>query len=172
MIISVITLIMGMIFYALYHKLIIIRLPVRRASLAERRSAFRKPVRLWYHTGTSWINDDKELIFSANTQSTLQDIVASWLSFVEEEKGLSHKVSVESVMVDAHKHTAYISFDHSPFTENQPTYDKLMFLEGLLRTLKGSTIPLKKVQFLVHHTPLQDRQLDFTHTWPISGYTS
>ena len=75
----------GMLFYAFYNKLIIIRLPVRRDALFERRSAFRKRIPLWYYSGRDFVKDDKELIFSANTQSTLQDIVASWLSYDEEE---------------------------------------------------------------------------------------
>ncbi len=172
MAISLAMLLLGMIFYAFYNKLIIIRLPVRRSALFERRSAFRKRVHLWYFNGTSFVKDDKELIFSANTQSTLQDIVASWLSYVEEEQGLPQKTSVQSVMLDAQKNTAYISFDRSPFITKQSTYSKHMFLEGLLKTLKGSTIPLKKIQFLVHHKPLDDRDLDFSHAWTINGYTS
>ncbi len=169
---SIAMLLAGMLFYAFYNKLIIIRLPVRGAALFERRSAFRKQVPLWYFNGTTFVKDDKELIFSANIQSTLTDIVASWLSYVEEEQGLVEKVSVQSVMLDANKNTAYISFDGTPFTENQSTQSKLMFLEGLLRTLKDSTIPLKKVQFLVHHKPLYDRDLDFSHPWTIQGYSS
>ncbi len=172
LLISIAMLLLGMLFYGFYNKLIIIRLPVRRASLFERRSAFRKQVPLYHFNGSTFVKDDKELIFSANTQSTLQDIVASWLSYVEEEQGLPKKVSVQSVMIDAQKNTGYISFDKTPFTENQSTYSKLMFLEGLLKTLKGSTISLKKVQFLVHHKPLHDRDLDFSHAWTINGYTS
>lgn len=160
----------GMLFYAFYNKLIIIRLPVQRAALFERRSAFRKQVPLWYFNGSSYIKDDKELIISSNTQSTLQDIVASWLSFIEEEQGLPNKTSVQAVMLDAHKHTAYISFDRKPFAEKQSTYEKLMFIEGLLKTLKDSPVPLKKVQILVHHTPLEDPHLDFSKAWSISGY--
>ena len=170
--ISIAMLLLGMLFYAFYNKLIIIRLPVRRGALFERRSAFRKQIPLWHFTGTSFVKDDKELIFSANTQSTLQDIVASWLSYVDEEHGLPQKASVQAVMMDAQKNTCYISFNKSPFNENQSTFCKLMFLEGLLRTLKSSSIQLKKVQFLVHHKPLHDRDLDFSHAWTINGYTS
>ncbi len=173
MLISIATLAAGMLFYGFYNKLIIIRLPMNNRTLPlEHRYARRRKTRLWYWNGERFIKDDKELIYSANTQNTLADIVASWLSFLEEEGGLPKKIAVQSVLLDIQKQTAFISFDRNPFLKEQSAYEKLMFLESLLKTLRDSTIPIKKVQFLANHKPIEDLQLDFDRTWTINGYTN
>ena len=136
----------------------------------DHRYAHRRKTRLWYFNGERFIYEDKELIFSANTQATLADLVASWLSLLDEEQLLTKKVAVQSVMLDPQKTTAFISFDQNPFEKWFSTHAKLMFLQGLLKTLKESTIPLKKVQFLVQHAPLKDHHLDCVHPWTIEGY--
>ncbi len=159
----------GMLFYGFYNKLIIIRLPSRKLHLVH-RYAQRRVTRLWYWNGERYIKDDKELIYSANTQNTLTDLVASWLSFLEEEQALKKKIEVQSVMLDIQKNTAYISFTQNPLEKSQSAYEKLMFFESLLKTLRDSSIPIKKVQFLAQHKPIQDPQFDFARPWTISGY--
>ena len=173
MLISAATLLAGMLFYGFYNKLIIIRLPMTNRKLpTEHRYARRRQTRLWYYNGERYVKDDKELIYSANTQNTLTDLVASWLSFVEEEQGLLKKVSVQSVLLDIQKQTAFISFDRNPFEKEQSVYEKLMFIESLLKTLKDSSIEIKKVQFLAQHKPIDDEQLDFSRAWTVNGYTT
>ena len=169
-VISTLMFFIGMLFYGFYNDLIIIRLPYKTQNAVFEHRAQRQQTPLWYWNGEKFISEEKELIFSPDTQKTLKDLIAMWLTHLEEEQGLSKMVAVQSVMLDPNMQTAFISFDRSPFKKSQSTYLKLMFLEGLLKTLKDSGIPLKKAQFLVNHTPLQDRHLDFSHAWSINGY--
>lgn len=160
----------GMLFYGFYNKLIIIRLPQRTYDARYDRRAFRRSTRLTYYNGERLIDEDRELIYSADLQTTMQDLVAAWLTLLDEERLLSKKVGVQSVILDPHKNTAFISFTTNPFTRKQSTYEKLMFIEGLLRSLRASNIPLKKVQLLAGHTPIIDDHLDFSHAWTVQGY--
>lgn len=160
----------GMIFYGFYNNLIIIRLPYKTQNAVFEHRAHRQHTPLWFWNGEKFISEDKELIISSDTQKTLKDLVSMWLTHLEEEQGLAKMVAVQSVMLDLNAQTAFISFDRSPFKRAQSTFLKLMFLEGLLKTLKESSIPMKKIQFLVNHAPLQDRHLDFSHPWTLEGY--
>lgn len=171
LLISFATLGIGMLFYGLYNKLIIIQLPTHRKSPAlEQRNAQAKPLRLWYWNGEQFAKEDKELIYTGNVQDTLADLVSRWLSLLEEEHTLSKKVTVQSVLLDLHNTTAFISFTRNPLKKELSTHDKIMFFEALLKTLRESDIQLKKVQFLANHKPIQDLHLDFDRAWSITGY--
>lgn len=166
------TLGVGMLFYGFYNKLIIIQLPKHRQTQAlEQRHAQHKPIRLWYWNGEQFAKEDKELIYSGNLQDTLSDLVSRWLSVLEEESALTKKVTVQSVLLDTHNTTAYISFSRNPLKKEYSTHEKIMFFEALLKTLRESGIQLKKVQFLANHKPIQDAHLDFDRAWAITGYT-
>jgi hypothetical protein len=172
LILSAIMVLGGMLFYGFYNKLIIIRLPLKGGAPLAHRQAHKKQTRIWYWDGEHLVHDDKKLIFSEDTQVTLTNLVASWLSLLDEEQLLSKKVVLQSVMLDPQNTTAYISFDQSPFKKSDSTYTKLMAIEGLLRTMRESKISLTKVQLLGDHTPLADAHLDFSHPWTLTGYAS
>lgn len=162
----------GMLFYGFYNNLIIIQLPQRKGLShgTEQRHAQHKPLTLWYWDGKQLIKEEKELIYSSNMQDTLADLVARWLSVLEEEHLLTKKVTVQSVLLDTQNTTAYISFDRTPLAKELSTHDKLMTIESLLKTLRDSDFPLKKVQFLANHKPMHDVHLDFERPWAIQGY--
>lgn len=171
--ISIAMLGIGMLFYGFYHKLIIIQLPKQSISSqgSDQRNAQHKNVRIFYWDGEQLAQEDKELIYSGNMQSTLAELVSRWLSVLEEEKLLSKKVTVQSVLLDIQSTTAYISFDRNPLKKELSTYEKLMIIESLLKTLKESDSKLHKVQFLANHKPIQDVHLDFERPWVIQGYS-
>jgi hypothetical protein len=83
---------------------------------------------------------------------------------------MEKKVSLQSVVPSPSGVEAYISFDRNPFTKNQSTYEKFMWIEGLLKTVRENGIQLQSIYFLVHHQPLTDFHLDFSNAWPISGF--
>lgn len=162
----------GLLFYGLYNELIILRLPFKASrQAAEQGQSQRKIMKLTYWNGTSFANEEKEILYSDNSIRTLTDLITSWLSTLEEEHMMPKKVSLQSVMLDASGSEAYISFDRNPLLKEKSTYQKLMWVEGLLKTIKESGLPLKGVRILVYAKPLNDTHLDFNHAWPLSGYS-
>ena len=171
--ISIVMLLSGILFYGFYNNYIIIRWPTRNVEVtAKHPLAHRRQVRLYYWNGKHLIYEDKKIIFSSDVQLALSDLTVSWLSFLYEEEILSKKIAIQAGMVDEQKQIAYISLNQSPFRKNQSTFEKLMMIEGLLKTVQESKIPITRIQFLVHHSPLNDYHLDFTHPWPVTGYLS
>jgi hypothetical protein len=43
-------------------------------------------------------------------------------------------------------------------------------IEGLLKTLRENDIKIQRIHFLLHHQPLVDYHLDFSHPWPLEGF--
>lgn len=162
----------GLFFYGLYNELIILRLPFKASRQpTELGQSQRKLMKLTYWNGEAFATEEKEILYSSNSTRTLTDLINSWLSTLEEEHLMPKKVSLQSVMLDASGQEAFISFDRNPLLKEKSTYQKLMWVEGLLKTIQGSGIPLKTVRLLVYAKPLNDTHLDFNHAWPLSGYS-
>ncbi len=162
----------GMLFYGIYNELIIVRLPFKRVGTpVEQNESQRKLTKLIYWNGETFATEEKELLYSKNSLQTLNGLIASWLTVQEEEHFMPKKVTLQSVMVDASGHESYISFDRNPLPKEKSAYQKLLWVEGLLKTIKQSGIPIESIRLLVYSKPLHDTHLDFSHPWPISGYS-
>ncbi len=171
LILSGATLITGMLFYGIYNELVIVHLTSKKGILpAKQSTATRKNVKLIYPSGEKFITEEKELLISSNLPRTLQDVVTSWLTILQEEHPLPKKVAVQAVMTDKSGSEAYISFDSNFLSNEQSTYQKLMVIEGLLKTFKENKFPITSVRFLVNYKRLNDPHLDFSHSWPVTGY--
>ncbi len=171
LVISLVTLVIGMLFYGLYNELIIIRLPSKKGgSIIEHSTSQRKTTKLIYWNNSSFVTEEKGVLISTDLTTTLYNLIMSWLTLLEEENPRQKKVSVQSIMLDKTGTELFLSFDRNPLTKELSTYQKLCWIEGLLRTLALQNLPIKTVQFLVHHKPLNDPHLDFSHAWPITGY--
>src|SRR5690606_23993747 len=92
------------------------------------------------------------------------------LTLLEEEQVLEKKASLQSVTQSISSNDVYISFDRTPFNEDAPTFDKLMIIESILKTLRENGITIPNIYFLVHHQIMKDLHLDFSHAWPIEGF--
>lgn len=169
------TCISGMLFYALYNEIIIIRFPWTTNVYTRSDLEIQKKIyTLVFWHNNSWKTEHKPLISSENKTQTLTYLISSWLSMLEEEHVFAHrgyrKVSLQSVMLDPAGHEAFLSFDRSPFLKESSTSQKLLWIEGLLRTIRENNVSLSSVRLLAHHQPLHDQHLDFDRAWPISGF--
>lgn len=171
LIISSAMLLIGMLFYGIYNDLILIRLPFAQLSAPFHTQTNRKTINLTYWNGTKWIAEEKEILFSSAIARTLQELITSWLTLLEEDRRTMKKVSLQSALIDQAGTEAFISFDRNPLAKEQSTLDKLLWLEGLLNTIRASGLPIQTVRFLVNGKPLIDTHLDFSHSWPVTGYT-
>jgi hypothetical protein len=169
--ISCIALIAGFTFYSIYNDLIIIKFPFKKTlhPLSE-LNIQKKNVKLIYWHNNKWQTEEKELLNSDNTNTTITYLMTSWLNTLFDEHIISKNVEVQSVMLDASHNEVYISFDRNPFGKESSTYEKLMFIQGLLRTLQTNTTRIQHVRLLVHYKPIHDYHLDFSRPWPITGF--
>ncbi len=160
-------------YFAYNQQWIIINLPKKNATQKEQQNVVqitKKRITRFYWNNDAWHAEETELLWSDDKADTLIHVITCWLALLDEEKVMEKKVSLQSVLVSPSGCEAYISFDRNPFTKNQSTYAKLMWVEGLLKTIRENGIKVQMIHFLVHHQPLSDFHLDFTNPWPIAGF--
>jgi hypothetical protein len=169
-IISALMLIIGIGAYAFYNEVIIIRIPTRKAHyISNEIDRHKKKYALFIRKDNNWHKEEKELITTSKKLEMLTYLITNWLQFATEEK-MQKKTLLESIMLDNNQVEAYIDFDRNPFSKESSTYEKWMWIESLLKTLKESGIQIQSVKFLVNHKQLFDYHLDFSQAWPITGF--
>lgn len=160
--------------YFLYNQqLIIIKSPFGKTyekHAIEQVIAQKKKIKhfFWHHD--AWRQEIAEILWSDQKVQALCALITSWLTIVEEEKINTKKISLQSIALSTTQQEVFCSFDRNPFNKQQSTYEKLMWIEGLLKTIRESGIKVQHIRFLVHHQPMHDAHLDFSNAWPVSGF--
>ena len=172
LLLSIVLFCAGLLFYSLFNEILLIRLPFKTSlNPLDQDQSQRKITKFFVWNGETYVTEEKEILYSDNTIRTLENIVSSWLTVLEEEKLMPKKVSLQSIMISSSGKEAYISFDRNPLTKDKSIYHKIKWIEGLLKTFKESKLSIESVHFLVHAKPLNDVHLDFNHSWPLHGYS-
>ena len=162
----------GIAYYALQTGLVIIQVPsygIDRSN-NEYVGTTQKNIMLYYWSQGSFKHEATTVIDSDNKADTLRYIVTSWLTVFEQSGCLAKKIGLETVMLSSSESDVYISFERTIFAKNEPTFDKWMCAEALLKTIHDARVGINRVHFFVHHQPLVDAHLDFSQAWPIHGF--
>lgn len=169
LILSLICLIAGGLFFALYHGYIVIR--TTRTNYQKPISPIEKrTINLYFHKhGKARKEQVSVLWYGNNTQKTISHVANRWLRLAEEEQLPYQAVSLQSVIATL-SHEAYLSFDRSPFFKSISTVHKLQWIEDLLQTLRKAKTGIAALYFLSNHAPLDDTTLDFKIPWPLTGF--
>ncbi|MFC1842729.1 hypothetical protein ACFLYU_03675 [Candidatus Dependentiae bacterium] len=163
----------GALFFAVYHGWILFSFPSYKSAVRKTIIQMRpekKDVMLHYWHNKKWCSEKVNLLWSQDKSKNIKYVVNSWLNLLEEEEIMEYKVSLRTALTSRSSDQAYLSFDRNPLPKNSSTYDKLMWLEGILKTIRENDITLQTVYFLFHHQIMQDYHLDFSSPWPISGF--
>lgn len=161
----------GLLVYAYHHSLLIIRWPWHQPlESSSYHHATKKTIALHYWHHGSWHTEKNQLIITDNAAKALTYLINTWLTLLDEEKIMRKKIELQTALVSPTGHELFLSFDRTPFGPQQSTYEKWMWVEGLLKTIKAHTTSIDRVSILVRHKPLQDMHLDFSNAWPITGF--
>lgn len=163
----------GIIFFAFQESWIIINIPQTTIwQNLQKPQTVQLDSKFFAFKNNQWIHEIKQVIKTDKQTETIQNIVNSWLLFLEEEHILTKTITVESVVLSPTKKIAFISFDHNLFIPQATTYECLMLIEAILKTMRENKIDLQSIQFLIHHKPWTDHRLNMQIAWPITGYTN
>ena len=170
-IILIASFITGMFFYGIYQELIIIHFGTfKKTVIQETKKAERKVIDLHFWKNNSWKKESVQIMWSEDKAATLHYIVNQWLNVLDEEEILDKKVILQDVCLNQSKTIGYLSFDRYPFNRESSTHNKYMMIEGLLKTVRESSLQIQQLHFLIHHKPLVDPHLNFAHPWPLHGF--
>ena len=165
--------ILGALLFALYNGWIIVRYPSYHSEVAEqlsKKAVVKKDVKLIFWHNNKWHTENTHLIWQYDKARTLDYLINTWLTLLDEDSIMDKKVSLQAALLASSDQEPYLSFDRPPFTKAASTFEKWMWIEGLLKTIRENGIALQRVHFLVHHQPMRDSHLDFSHPWPVTGF--
>ena len=133
-------------------------------------SVVKRQGKLFFWNKGKWNHESAEILLSHNLTDTISYIANKWLTLLEEEGLMAKRVAVSHVLIHGSGKEVYISFDRYPFNKEHSCYEKWMWVEGLLKTLRENDIAISHIDFKVRHMPLQDYHLDFSNPWPLQGF--
>ncbi len=164
----------GGLLYALYYNIVIIRWPSSSSQAVTTSTSVipKKLIILFFFKNNRWYQEEKQLIWPDNKYIQIMHILINWLIVLDEEEVTHKKISLQTALLSPSENDVYISFDRNPFSKESSTYEKMMLVESLLKTIRENKINIQNIYFLVHHIPLNDYHLDFSQPWPITGYIS
>jgi hypothetical protein len=156
--------------FAYMREWVIIRIPQIQSVEYQEPHIKKQQVSLWFWQQNRWHTEKTELLSSQNVSDNISQLVSALVSLFEEEKLLDKKVTLQSVTLSSDGMMAFLSFDRPPLKKQSSVYIKWMMIESILKTIRENNIKIQKVIFLTHHQPMQDMHLDFSNSWPISGF--
>lgn len=160
-----------MLFFAMKNELIIINYPTTTSQpVTNIHHASKKQVNLIFWQNNQWKTESHDLLWTRDKQQDLHRLINAWLTLLHEENNMKKKITLHTLLLSASDQTAYLSFDSDPLSKESATYDKWLFIEGLLKTIRENNISLQQIQLLVQHQLMQDSHLDFSKPWPINGF--
>jgi hypothetical protein len=169
-IISSVTFISALLFFAIYNQLILFSSPWSMQHATNTSSAIqKKQITMHYYHGDKWKAEKQELLWSDSVEKNILQLLNAWFTLLDEEHITPKKTMVQSALI-SNADCAYLSFDHNIFTKEETIFKKWMLIEGLLKTLVANGIVLQQVQFFVQHQQLYDAHLDFSFPWPVHGF--
>jgi hypothetical protein len=173
LIIIMISLCSGCLYFAYLQHWIVIQIPGQKASaeLGIAEGTSKKNVTIFYWYQGRMKSEVTPVIISQDKATTLRHIVNNWLVVLDEVGCCSKKISLEAVLLSGSGNDAYLSFTHNLLDKEDSIHNSWMCIESLLKTIKQSNLNVQRVHFLVHHQPMNDVRLDFSQPWPTHGFS-
>lgn len=166
---SALSMLLGILLFLVQYEWIILRLwqsPAAPTNMLYQKK--RCQLHYWHHD--NWRSEKDDLLWSSDNAANLATLITAWLSLCEVEQIVAKKISIQAVVLTPNSSEAYISFDRNPLNKTWSIKEKIMFFEGLLKTVQETTIPITQIRFLVDHKPCTDLHLDLSFSWPCSGF--
>jgi hypothetical protein len=161
----------GMVLFALHREWLIIHWPSSRqqAPAFLPHTTHKKKITLFFWHQQSWYQETADIVWSQDVSENITNLVGKWLTLIQEEQLSKKRVALQAVMLGSPGYI-YISFDRNPIVKQAASMANIMWFESLLKTVRENGILLQGIYFMVHHQPLQDVYLDFSHAWPLTGF--
>ncbi len=163
---------LGYIFHAYQKEWIILNFPFQTTSLHEQQTNetyTHEKMALYFWKNNSWQYEYSTMIWSSDTAQNCKTLLNNLIVVLEDETIIESDIQIMSATISSNKELL-ISFNKNIYSSEHATYDKLMIIHSFLKTLYENKIPVQSVRFLIHHHTIIDDHLNFSLSWPVTGY--
>jgi hypothetical protein len=164
----------GSLFFLYQESWIIFFIPHQQTptNIVIEQNSKTKEATLWaFNSHTRSLKKESiEMIYSDDIAQNLKLLINNWFLFLEEEGLIDKQIIVQSVALCENSAQAFVSINQYPFDKSMSTYQKLMIIESLLKTIRDNNVEISAIRLLIHHKQIVDDHLNFNISWPIQGY--
>lgn len=164
-----ISFLIGILFFAWYHEFVLICFD--RQTRFQPMVAQQETITVWYFKAPNWHQEQQVIIADDNRISYVHKMIEQWVSALFNNGLLYKKISIQSVTFNATGSDLYISFERSPLHQQQSTQQKIMFINGLCKTLQENGVKAQRIHLLVQHAYVSDPHVLCNYGLPITGFT-
>jgi hypothetical protein len=164
----------GIGWYGYFNEWIIIRDPWKTpyATMPNQRLS-KKDIQLSFWRHHAWHSEYITVRLAESLQEQLLTILQAWFHEAVQLDFVPNSCTLETALYDARTSCLYLSCTSSPLDMQKSTYEKLMMLESLCKTVReNSPQHIQSVQLLVKHSPLDDPHIICTKPMAVSGFSS
>jgi hypothetical protein len=164
----------GFIFHAYQKEWIIINFPYQTTSFHEQKtidSFAQKKIPVYFWKNNTWRHEYSTVIWSDDVANNSKTILNHLITVLEDEAILESDIQIIATTLSNQKELL-VSFNKNIYSTEHATYDKMMIVHSFLKTLYENKISVQSVRFLIQHQTIIDDHLNFTVSWPITGYVS
>lgn len=133
--------------------------PSKPYSIVTIPSVYNKAF-IFYQKNETWLKETASINVSSDLQEASFILIKEWLKILQSEQLIPHYVTLDSTLIDINEKNLYISFNASFFYVHHGTYQKLLLLVSLSKTIASLESSLQKYVLLVKDEPLIDTLID------------
>ena len=171
------SLLIGVIFFLIHRKVLVIQLNVSSSDALAYASSFdnaaHKPARLYYKKNNAWAYEAITLVWHQNNDThNLKQLINQWLMTLVDEHQIPSNITLESIALATPGSDLYLSFDRTFFDKDASIMNKWHVIESLLKTIRFANNSIQTITLQVHHHPMPDDHLELTQAIPVQEFCS
>ena len=160
----------GIFIFCYKNEIILIRFG-HQTSMHSMRSIDKKTCCFYFWHNYRWCKEEEVILWDPdNMIENCHQLIARWISLAENIRLITSQTILKSTILDQKNQEIFLSFNKSFLPVSLATYDKLMIIEGMLKTVEKNGITFRSYNFLVNHAYMKDSHLDFSISWPLKGF--
>lgn len=169
---SIVSILVGSLFYAITHNIIIIRYPPNYTIKTAHGGLNKELMRFTYWKGTVPVHEWRHIIQDEEDIVNAQRIIAMYWTIIEDNGLFPSRIQVQSTATDRTGKVLLCSLSDNPCNTEASTLTAWLLIEGLILTLRELMPQFQKILFLVNHEPLVHPTLDYSCPWPFEGFST
>ena len=160
--IALVGLVIGIILFFIQHG--ILHVSFTGFSSSYNKAAFNKPeslqkrkILLYCWKEGKWQENETTILWKEeDIAKSMKHLINSWITYVQDEQLIDYALSLKQVAFSSQYNELYVSFNRTLFYQEWSITEKMLFVEGLLKTIRKTTRLPQAIVFLLNEKYMPD----------------